>query len=83
MPPDVPPVTAEAFLEREAFENPVPSLEDAVKVAEAGRTRKVIEDRKARTHAILSGQSFEAPTRAETMDPLPSHLFQERAKGMR
>lgn len=72
-----------AFLALEALANPVPSLEDAVKAAEAGRTRKVIEDRKLRTQSILAGQGFEQPDKVETMDPLPENLFQDRAKGVR
>ena len=72
---------AEAFLAREALENPVPSLEDAVKAAEAGRTRKVIGDRKTRTHSILAGAGFEQPD-VGPLD-LPDNMFQPRAKGMR
>lgn len=73
--------TLEDFLTRQAREEPVLSLADAVRAAEGARKVRVIADRKERTRNLLMGLSIEAP-KARVQD-LPDHLHQPRAVGKR
>lgn len=73
--------TLEDILTRQAREEPVLSLVDAVRAAEGARKVKVLSDRKARTRNLLMGLSIEAP-KARVQD-LPDHLHQPRAVGKR
>lgn len=73
-------LSPQAFLEREERLNPVPSLEQAVRVANA-RSGRVVQDKKERTHRLLLGLGVEEPDRAP--EELPEHLFRPRAVSRR